>query len=59
MATVLVGVVFAVLLVWGLGHPNGRRRVVREPLNQRQFPVSAIRFCRDVPVPTFFPPLLT
>jgi integrating conjugative element protein (TIGR03758 family) len=60
MATVLVGVVFAVLLVWGVwairtayvGWSESR-------LNQRQFLGVVRPLRRDVPRPDLLPPLLT
>jgi integrating conjugative element protein (TIGR03758 family) len=60
MATVLVGVVFAVLLVWGVwairtayvGWSESR-------LNQRQFLGVVHPLFRDVPRADLLPPLLT
>ena len=60
MATVLVGVVFAVLLVWGVwAHANGLRGVVRKPPQPAPVPRRLHPIRRDVPRPDFLPPLLT
>ena len=54
MATVLVGVVFAVLLVGRLGHPNGLCGWSESRLNQRQFLGVCIRFVAMYLVLSFF-----
>lgn len=59
MATVLVGVVFAVLLVWGVWAIRTAYVGWSEPPQPAPVPRRLHPLRRDVPRPEFLPPVLT